>query len=295
MGIQFKESTKRRAFIAHIVAVWAALLIAIAALLIGAFRSTPQPIDTQKEINNYSRVTFFGRNYLLVWLGGGEADSKKLAAMSVGGNPQLNPDPVTVIDINTLTATPVPAGKETEWQLRFAATIITPGDNGSTYRGYYRLNVLQAGDTMKGLILGRPDNHREQPIEVKPHYVAGIGVTNPGPLAKNVQQFMTAYYSADQSGSLRLYVTEGFTDSAIAGTPYKAVEVTELKASQDSADPARAKVGDVVHVLVSAKAMMSEKTFHRLNVPLKLKFSPNNQWLVDGFDDPVDFGDVSYK
>lgn len=295
MGIQFKESTKRGAFFAHIAAVWVALLIAITALVAVLLQPGPQLFDMQKEFNAYSRATWFGRNYLLVWLGGSEADSKKLAEMSVGGTPKLNADPVTVIDINTLDATPIPAGKETEWQIKSAATIITPGDNGSTYRGYYELNVLQAGDTMKGLILGRPDNHKEVPIEVKPHYVVGIGVGNPGPLAKNVQQFMSAYYSADNGGSLGRFVTGSFTDSAIAGTPYKSIEVTELKASKDSADPSRAKPGDVVHVLVSATAFMSATTFHLLNVPLKMKFSPNKQWLVDGFDDPVDFGDVSYK
>ena len=92
-----------------------------------------------------------------------------------------------------------------------------------------------------------------------------------------------------------LYVSSQFKDDPIANSPYTGIQISSNQAAEGSPDPASAKPGDTIHVLATAKAMSSTTTFNTIDAPLRLTLSPNRQWQVDGFDEPIHFGGVHYQ
>ena len=158
--IQFTPTATRRLFFATAAAAWTALLVVIA-LIVWLIRieSAQKPVDVMSEINAYVGAEFFARNFLLVWLGGSPHEAEKLATMTaMPGQPQLNADPFTVLDINAVPpVTRTAAGKETEWGLTLAATLISPG-SGTNARNYFRVTFVEAGGTYKALMWPRPVN-----------------------------------------------------------------------------------------------------------------------------------------
>lgn len=293
--IQFTPSATRRLFFATAAAAWTALLVVIA-LIVWLIRieSAQKPVDVMSEINAYVGAEFFARNFLLVWLGGSPHEAEKLATMTaMPGQPQLNADPFTVLDINAVPpVTRTAGGKETEWGLTLAATLISPG-SGTNARNYFRVTFVEAGGTYKALMWPRPVNNSARAVQISSYYTNGIAANTP--LGTQVGAFLTAFYTGNNAGSLGSYVSSEFTDSAIKGSPYTSVQITSIMAAKDSPDTATAQPGTTVHVLATAKAAVSTTTFNTIDAPLRLTLSNNKQWLVDGFDEPVHFGDVTYK
>lgn len=285
---------KRRSFFATGIAAWLALGGVLVLLGVTLLRPTTKPVDVLAEINAYTGAEFFARNFLLVWLAGGPAEAQKLQSMSARtGQPDMNPDPVTVSDINAVPPiSRTAAGAETEWGITLAATLTPPGA-GRAVRSFFRVTFLEAGGTYKALVWPRPVNDTSRPVQIAPWYTTGIGVDSP--VGTAVANFMTAFYTADNSGSLGRYVSAEFTEAPIVGSPYRSVEVKTITAGKDSPDPASAKPGDTIHLLVTAKAASSATTFNVIDAPLRMTLSPNRQWLVDGFDEPIHFGAVDYQ
>lgn len=315
--ISLTSDIKRRGFFATAAAAWAALALVVLVIGVLIFRPTQKPVDVLKEINAFTNAEFFAHNFLLVWLAGGPDQAKQLVSMSaMSGQPEMNKDPFTVLDINTVP--PVlrtDAGKETEWALTMAATLVPPGGSGSSMRSYFRVTFLEAAGTYKALMWPRPVNISTRAIQIAPFYGQGIGLTTP--LGTAVCNFMTAFYTSNSArgdactssdpgtsnnagpgknaSAMRLYVSSQFTDEPIANSPYTGLQVTSIQAGQGSPDPASAKPGDTIHVLVTAKALSSTTTFNTIDAPLRLTLSQNHQWQVDGFDEPIHFGAVHYQ
>jgi Conjugative transposon protein TcpC len=293
--IQLSTTATRRLFFATAAAAWTAIVAVIAlAVWLVHVQASQRPVNVLKEINDYVGAEFFARNFLLVWLAGGASEDEKLSMMvAKPGQPQLNPAPFTVFDINAVPpVTRVAAGKETEWGLTLAASLIEPGSQASS-RHYYRVTFVEAGGTYKALMWPRPVNNPARAVQIDSYYTHGIDVN--GPLGAQVGAFMAAFYTKDNSGSLGNFVSSEFSDTAVKGSPYTTVAVTSIAAASDTHDTASASPGTTVHVLVTAKASVSSDTFSLIDVPLKLTLGKNKQWLVDGFDEPVHFGAVAYK
>lgn len=291
--IELTETTTKWGFISTIAAAWTALLLAIALAIVLVFTDDQQPIDVQRAINNYTKSQFFAQNLLLTWAAGDPKDATKLASMcAMPGQPTLNPSPFTVLYINPTDVQVTPAGEQTEWEWTFGATLILP-QSGTSLRSYFLVTTLESGGSFKCLNNPRPVNDAARNFEVKPYYTIGTSVK--GPLGKQVSDFMNAYYTANNPGSMGRFVTGNFTDTPIAASPYTSLEVTSIMLGQGSVDTTQAKPGDTVTAQVTAKASASNSTFNTIDAVLKLSLSNNNQWLIDGFESPIHFGAVSYK
>lgn len=297
-GFELRETTLRRVVFSTAAAAWFAALSVVLIAGVLVFQRPQRQEDPLAVINGYVDATTWAQDYLLLWLGGGPAEAKKLATMTALPTPvDLNKDPVTVLSIRPepgILRTPAADGNpEIEWALTLSAVIIAPGSGGASVRTYYRLTFLQAGTVYKALLYPRPTNHTSQPVEIQSHYTVGVPLD--GALASTVREFMTAFYITGNDGNLGRYVTTDFTDKPITKSAYTALEISSITAGTDSADAASANPGDTMHLLVTAKASASIDTFHWISAPLRVTLSPNRQWLVEGFDEPVRFGAVNYQ
>lgn len=291
---ELTESATKWSFIATVGAAWVALagVLALAGGLLLLARAQ-RPIDVQSAINSYTKSQFFAQNFLLTWAAGDPKDAEKLASMTaLPGQPDLNSNPFTVLFLNPTDVTATPAGQQTEWEWTFAATVILP-QAGTSIRSHYRVTTLESGGTFKALKWPEPVNDTARNFTVSPYYTRGTEVG--GPLGTSVKDFMNAYYTANNPGVLGRFVTANFTDTPIAASPYTSIEVTTILLANNSIDTSQAKPGATVSALVTAKAAASTTTFNTVSTVLRLSLSKNNQWLVDGFERPMHFGDVSYK
>ncbi|ORW08523.1 MULTISPECIES: conjugal transfer protein [Mycolicibacter] len=291
---ELTESATKWSFVATVGAAWVALagvLVLAGGLLLLA--RAQRPIDVQSAINSYTKSQFFAQNFLLTWAAGDPKDAEKLASMTaLPGQPELNSNPFTVLFLNPTDVTATPAGQQSEWEWTFGATVILP-QAGTSIRSYFRVTTLESGGTFKALKWPEPVNDTARNFTVGPYYTRGAEVG--GPLGTSVKDFMNAYYTANNPGVLGRFVTANFTDTPIAASPYTSIEVTTILLANNSIDTSQAKPGATVSALVTAKAAASTTTFHTVSTVLRLSLSKNNQWLVDGFERPMHFGDVSYK
>ncbi len=292
--VALTSDVKRRSFFATAAAAWVALLGVVALTTVLLVRTAPKPVDVLSEINDYVSAEFFARNFLLVWLAGGPTEAGKLVSMSaMSGQPEMNPDPVTVTDINAVPPiSRTPAGKETEWAITLAATLIPPGA-GRAVRSFFRVTFLEAGGTFKALMWPRPVNDTSRAVQIAPFYTQGVGLTSP--LGTAISNFMSAFYTSNNAGALGRFVSAEFTDDPIVNSPYTSVAVKTITAAKDSPDPATAQPGDTIHLIATAKAASSTTTFNTIDAPLRVTLGNNRQWLIDGFDEPVHFGAVTYQ
>lgn len=197
--IQPTERAIKWGFNATVAAAWTALVLTV---MLGAavlLHKDQRPIDVQREINKFTKSQFFAQNFFLVWAGGDPKDAEKLASMTaLPGQPDLNPDPFTVLYINASDVKATPADAQTEWEWVLGATIVLPNAGTST-RTYYKVTILESAGSFKALQWPRPVNDTARNFEVKPYYTIGTATT--GPLGTTVSNFMKAYYTAGNAGS----------------------------------------------------------------------------------------------
>lgn len=300
-AIEFTETRKRQSFWATIGVAWlsffAVIIIGASFVIYVVRHKTEDAMDVVREFVN---AEFFATNYVLLWAGGATNevgnDGPKLASMTSFGDKQLalSVDPFTAIDIN-----PVPpidrkvVGNETEWGLTMMATILAP-NRGAT-RLQLRVVMVEAGGTFKAILWPRPQTQTSRIVQVKSAYTTPISVDKQSNIRDQIKGFMENYYKANNPGNVESYSTKKFKEKPLPNSPYTTIEVTSILATANSVNPPDAKPGDVVRVRVTAKASSSEKTFSMIDAPLKMVLSENNTWLVDGFEDPVSYGQVDYK
>jgi hypothetical protein len=292
--IQLSEDGTRKAFIITMIAAWLGMFLGLAGCTVDALRKPPQAVDVQKEIGDYSAASFFTRNFILLYLGGGKQNAAALSQMTViPGQPELPPDPYTVLDVNVIKPTKTPAGKETEWTFVVGATVIPPG-TGSSQRNYFHVNLLQSADgSFKAMTWPRLIDYSPPSFEMASIYTGASAVN--GPLGQMLQNFLSAFYQSGNEGQLGRFVTENFTAVPVSRSPFSSVELKAIQVSSKSVDPASATPGDRINILVTAKGSSSSTTWNIFQVALAVRLSDNEQWLVDGFDDVIDFGAVANK
>lgn len=270
-----------------------AILVAVLALAYVVLNNPPAPVDVHKALSSYTNASYFARNYTLVWLGGGTKQKDAIGSMSsVPASFNLNPDPMTVTDLNVTDVLWTPTeGAETEWAFTIAATAVPPG--GAASRNFYRVTFVEKDGAFQVITLPRIVNPETTPIRIATTYTSNTSLD--GVLGKTLANFAKAYLVPGDSASLGRYVSENFKGSPIAGSPYTAVKVTSINVAEGSPDPSTAGPGSTVEVMVTVQASISMTTFTTMQLPLRVTSTANGQWLVDAIMEPVNFGAVEAR
>lgn len=266
-------------------------------ILLGTFlilTRPPRPVDTFKALSAYQRAEYFARNFLLIWLSGSSAQENVYKEMvSVTGKLDLNPDPMTVVNINTTDVDryqgDVPG--EVEWSYTMVASTVPPGAGPS--RNFYRVTFVEKDGAFQVISLPCLTSKNIVPIKVESMYTQFTSLD--GTLGKTLTNFVKAYLvPGSDSGALGRYVSDKFGDQPIKGAPYTSVRVTALQTSGNR-QVTDAVPGDSFDVLVTIRASISTTTFTTMQLPLKVSMTKNRQWLVDSITQPVNFGSVTAR
>lgn len=289
-----RPSVQRRAIL---VSFFTGPISIVIVLLLGAFlilTRPQQPIDTFKALSSYQRAEYFARNFLLVWLAGSPKQESVYKEMtSVDGKLELNPDPMTVTDINITDVNRYQgdAPGEVEWSYTMAASTVPPG--ASPTRNFYRVTFVEKNGAFQVISLPCLTSKGITPIKVASVY--GQFAALDGTLGKMLANFAKAYLvPGSDNGALGRYASAQFGDQPIKGAPYTSVRLTAIQVSGDK-QVTDAKPGDSFNILVTVRASISTTTFTTMQLPLKVSMTPNNQWLVDSITQPVDFGAVTNR
>lgn len=293
-SMDVRPSVQRRALL---VSFFTGPLAILLVLLLGAFliiTRPEQPVDTFKALSAYQRAEYFARNFLLVWLAGSPRQVDIYKEMtSIDGKLELNPDPMTVTDINIMDVSRTTTDKpdEVEWAYTLAASTIPPGATAT--RNFYRVTFVEKNGAFQVISLPRLTSKGITPIKVATVY--GQHAALDGTLGKMLANFSKAFLvPGGDSGALGRYASEKFTEQPIKTSPYTSVKITAIQVAKDK-PVTDAKPGDSFDVLVTVKASISTTTFTTMQLPLKVSMTPNNQWLVDSITEPVDFGAVENR
>ena len=292
VSMEVRPSVQRRALL---VSFLTGPLAIVLVLLLGAFliATRPEsPVNTYKALTEYSRAEYFARNYLLMWLAGSPRVEDRFAEMTSVADIKLslNPDPMTVTDINVTDVLRTPAGPETEWSFTLAATTIPPGSTMS--RNFYYVTFVEHDGAFQAITLPRLTDSTVVPIKIATIYTQHAALD--GTLGKMLANFVQAYIIPGASGSLGRYASESFNHSPIAGSPYTSVRITGIQVAGDK-QVSDAQPGNSFDVLVTVKTSVSTTTYTTQQLPLRVSMTPNNQWLVDAITSPVDFGEVTNR
>lgn len=287
--MEIRPSVQRRALLFSVFAGPLAMLLSLAALIFVVVTKPPTAESVDSTITSYTKAEYFAKNFLLVWLAGGPKLNERFSEMSSASQKiTLNPDPMTVTDINTTDVLKTPAGPETEWAFTLAATAIPPG--GSMSRNFYRVTFVEKDGAFQAITLPRLTAQDSTPIRVDTVYTGGVDLASV--LGKNVANFAKAYLVPGGAGNLGRYVSERFVGGPIANSPYTGVEITNISHSGD-VDPTGIEAGGSLEIMVTVKASVSSTTFTTMQLPLRVSATANGQWLVEAITEPVDFGTVA--
>ena len=299
-NMDVRPSVQRKALlVSYFTGPVAIVLVLVLGFFMVATRP-PSPVDTYKALTEYNRAEYFARQYLLVWLAGSNRLSDRLAEMtSVGENMKLdlNPDPMSVTDINVTDVLRFPTDNpnETEWSFTLAASTIPPGSSAT--RNYYYVTFVEHEGAFQVITLPRLTTATMTPIKVNTVYTQKVALD--GSLGKMLANFVQAFLIPGASGNLGRYVSESFQFPPITGAPYTSVRITALAAAGDTSiggkEVSTAQPGDAFDVLVTVKTSVSTTTYTTQQLPLRVHMTPNGQWLVDTITSPVDFGAVSNR
>lgn len=289
-----RPSFQKRALWVALISGPLAIIISALTVLFSIVTRPPSPVDVYRAQTQIVRAEFFARNYLLLWLAGSDRQESRFKEMtSVDVRLTLNPDPVTVMDINVTDVLRTPAGSETEWAFTLVATVVPPG--GNTSRNSYRVTFVEKDGAFQVIALPRIVFNGVTPIHVDTVYKGSEPLD--GVLGKTLANFAKAYLTpSDGEGSLGRYVSPKFIDKPIQGSPYASVRVTDIQTVAASGmQYIEPTPGTTLEILLTVRAMMSTTTFTTMQLPLRVTMTENRQWLVDSITELVDFGTVSVR
>lgn len=290
---EWKPKARRNA---TLVALFSGPLALVLVLLLGlitvaSFSKVPKPVDTYAAITEATKVQNFARNALLQWLGGTTTTEKPLLAKSSAAQTiSLSPVPFEVLSIDPSDIERIAGTDAAQWRVVLAATINSPGA-ASPQMNRYALTVIDRDGDFQLLTWPYIVTAGNGTFTVSSRYTVPLGANSP--LGQSVQQFASAYLTSSAGSSTQLgrFVSERFTGTAVADSPYTEVVVQEIRALEGST-PATAKPGTQVSVLARVKASASLQTWSVMDLPLRMSLSANNVWLPDGFDSPVRWGRI---
>lgn len=290
---QWKPQARERALWVAIVAGPLAMLMSV--LLLGvtlfAISRSPKPVNVYRSIADTQRVEHFASDSLLLSLGGTTAVEQKLLErkadeqsldLSVTGFEVYN---ITPVDIERY-----PGTDAVEWVVTMAVSRVVPGADGKPRTNTYVVTILERDGSLQLLTLPRIVNPEMGRFTVDSSYT--VAVDKKAPLGTSLEGFLSAYLTGGQGVSLRDYVSAGFNEPAISGSPYRSVEVEWIRAVSGTKDVSAGKPGDSVSALARVKASASQDTWTVMDFPVRMSMADNGNWWVDGFDSPLRWGKI---
>jgi len=292
----WKPRARERALLAAMISGPLALLVSliVGALLIGAVANTPKAVNTYDAISSSQRAQNYARNALLLWLSGSKPSEKVLLSRNTSEQAvDLSDNGFEVFTIDPVDIVRHQGSDAVEWVVTLSATLVSPGAN-SPQVNRFAVTVLEHGGDYQLLTWPVIVNADNKSFTVSSKYTVPVERTSP--LGQSLQRFVTAYLTSTGSAtSLGQYVSAEFRGTAIADSPYSSAEITSIKALSDSPQPATAKPGTQLSVLVRVKASASVGTWSVMDLPLRMSLGANNVWLVDDFDSPLRWGSITGK
>lgn len=292
--MDIKPSVQKRFLFISMISGPVALVLTVLFGVYTVLRMPTDIVDVHKELMSYTRAEYFARNYTLAWLAGSSKQNTTIDSMtSASAKLTLNPDPMTVTDLNMVDVlwTPTADPAITEWAFTVSATIIPPG--GTSSRNFFRVTLVEKQGAFQAITLPRITTRDIVPIRVNTVYVVSTDVN--GVLGKIVSNFMKAFLIPGDSGSMGRYVSEAFTAKPISGAPYSSVKVTGINIADGYPNPVDATPGQSVEIMVTVRAFVSTTTYNTMQFPLRVTMTSNGQWLVDSITEPVNFGEVEAR
>lgn len=290
----WKPRAREWALLAATVSGPVALLVSLltAALLVAAVAADPKPVNTYDAISSAQRAQNYARNALLLWLGGTRAVEKPLLSRNRSERSvALSDTGFEVFAIDPVDLARYPGADAVEWVVTLSATLVPPGQS-APQASLFRVFELEHGAGYQLLTWPVIVNPGDRAFTVAGKYT--VPVERNGSLGQSAQRFVTAYLtSTGPAASLGQYVSARFSGGAVAGSPYSSAEVESIKALAGSPQPATAKPGTQISVLVRVKASASVGTWSVMDLPLRMSLGANNIWLVDGFDVPLRWGRIT--
>lgn len=265
-------------------------VLTLAAMLI--FRP-PSSVDTYRALTEYTRSEHFARNFLLLWLAGNKTQEARFKEMtSTDVRAALPPDPLTVTDINVTDVSRYTTDNpgEVEWAYTLSASILPPG--GTLTRNFFRVVFVEVGGAFQAIALPRITSSGITPIKVGGGYPQQAALD--GALGKVMANFAQAYLVSSNSAQLGRYASEKFTGKPIVNSPYTSVKVTDIQVGGDK-DVTTTRAGDSLDIVVTVKGNISDSTYSMMQLPIRVTQTSNGQWLVDRFNEPLDFGEITAR
>lgn len=291
---QWKPRARQRALLLAAACGPLALVMALMTFMVttSALTRLPKPVDVYRAINDGAVVSNFARKSLLLWLGGTSTSTKSLMARSSAAHSiELSELPFEVRWIDPAGVQRWQGADAVQWRVTLDATLVAPGSAAAQINRFAVTVLDHDGDyqLLMWPVIVSPDI---TPFTVVSKYTVAVGDKNP--LHDQLQRFATAYLTSPVgSTSMGQYVSAKFHGSAIADTPYSSATVEQVKSAAGDPQLSTAKPGTQLKVLVRVKASASTKTWSVMDLPLRVSMSENRTWLVDGFDAPIGWGDIT--
>lgn len=242
--------------------------------------------------NNHDRMSFFATNFLSLWLMGDESNKDQLEQMYAGTIRNINTSPVQAERLNVADIAETTTGDMSparQWEVTIAANVSSPGASNVT-RMFYTVTLHQHGNSFKAEKLPTPTNDPGESFTVTPRYQ---GTVDTGGAAGNaVNNFIAAFYTQNESGSLGRFVASSFDHDPLNNSVYTGAEVLNMETSRmENLDSMGS--GDTFDVMVTMKLSSTSSTFVTSQVYLTLEKTDNGQWLVADIIEGAPAGTVS--
>lgn len=293
---QWKPRVRERALVFALISGPLALLLSliVGVAAITAVSRIPTPVNTYAAISDVARVQNYARTALVLWLSGSKPSEKPLLARKTAEQSiSLSENGFEVFAVDPVDVVRYQGSDAVEWVVTLSATLVPPG-SGASQVNRYAVTVLERDGSYQLLTWPAIVNGTSETFTVSSKYT--VPVDRNGSLGQSLERFVTAYLtSTGTATSLGQYVSAQFTGSAILDSPYSSVEILEINALADSPQPATAKPGTQLGVLLRVKAIAAVTTWSVMDLPLKVTLGANNVWLVDGIESPVRWGAVGAK
>ena len=283
----FSQKTKSIFDVVVRVCAVVALLFSIMALILTlkTSDSVPKKPQIQHEALLYSRVEYQAQNFFQVWMMGDESSKATLESFydAVPLN-DINADPAKISDLNVadLTVAPTKQG-EVLWSVTLGTTMTPPGVNEST-RQYYRVDLLQRGESLAVAKLPVIVDMERPTVKAQNAYPNRVNSSSP--LYQVAVNFAATYLTPQSSESFGRYVTAEFVGEPLKNSPYSGAQVTSVSLEQgDSAEQASA--GDELKVMIRVRASTSQSSYQTMDIPVTAIKQKNDQWLINSLSDPA--------
>ena len=293
--MQLTKNARNTLFAVTVVAAWSGLFLGMFTVTqISRSQDTQKNIDT---ISAYQSAGFFASNYVQAFLATSSGDENAIQALQHMTAHEVAPDdfpatPFQVLQTHAFSPRTAvgQAPGEREWSFQVGATVLAPGASNYS-RKYFHINIIEYDiDSFSALLLPRPTGQPSTSITVPSKYSYDIDSTSSAAIF--VSKLFTAWYLDRPDADTARLTTKDCPDRPVTDSPFTHISVQSMS-SLTKVDPEDPGVNtDTLRLLVNARAGMSDKTYLSFQAPITLRKSADDQWLLQRFDDIIDYGEI---